>query len=100
MAFGVDVDSILRFNTYRLWEVGKPPDFVLEIGSSSTANNDLGDKRNLYARLGIGEYWRFDATGQDFYREPLAGEFLAEGEYRRFELHRMPMAWCGPTARC
>ena len=100
VAFGVDVDSILRFNTYRLWEVGKPPDFVLEIGSSSTANNDLGHKRNLYARLGIGEYWRFDATGQDFYREPLAGEFLAEGEYRRFELHRDAdgMVWANSPA--
>ena len=88
VAFGVDVESILHFNTYRLWEVGKPPDFVMEIASHSTADNDLGDKRSLYARLGIGEYWRFDATGRDFYGEPLVGEYLADGEYRRFELHR------------
>ena len=54
VAFGVDVDAILRNNTYLLWDVGKPPDFVLEIGSSSTATNDLGQKRDLYARLGIG----------------------------------------------
>lgn len=88
VAFGVDVASILHFNTYRLWEVGKPPDFVLEIGSHSTANNDMGEKRNLYARLGIGEYWRFDSSGGDFYREPLVGEYLVDGEYRRFELQR------------
>ncbi len=88
VVFGVDVDSILRFNTYRLWEVGKPPDFVLEIGSPTTKDVDLREKRELYARLGIGEYWRFDGTGGDFYQEPLAGEYLEEGEYRRFELRR------------
>ena len=87
VAFGVDVERILSNNTYLLWEMGKPPDFVLEIGSSSTARNDLGNKRDLYARLGIGEYWKFDGTGGDFYREPLVGEFLEDGEYRRFELH-------------
>ena len=90
VAFGVDVEAILRNNTYLLWEVGKPPDFVLEIGSSSTARNDLGMKRDLYARLGIGEYWRFDGTSGNFYREPLVGEYLEVGEYHRFELHREP----------
>jgi hypothetical protein len=87
VAFGVDVEAIFRNNTYLLWEVGKPPEFVLEIGSSSTASTDLGTKRDLYARLGVGEYWRFDGTGGDFYREPLVGEYLDEGEYRRLELH-------------
>lgn len=95
VAFGVDVPAILSNNTYLLWEVGKPPDFVLEIGSSSTSRNDLIGKRELYARLGIGEYWRFDGTGKDFYREPLVGEYLDGGEYRRFELHQAPggMVW-------
>ena len=87
VAIGVDVERILRNNTYLLWEMGKPPDFVLEIGSPSTARNDLGSKRDLYARLGIGEYWRFDGTGKDFYREPLAGEYLQDGEYRRYDLN-------------
>ena len=87
VAFGVDVERIFRNNTYLLWEMGKPPDFVLEIGSPSTARNDLGQKRDLYARLGIGEYWRYDGTGGDFYREPLVGEYLENGEYRRFDLN-------------
>ena len=47
-------------NTYLLWEVGKAPDFILEIGSQSTAGEDLGHKRELYAELGVGEYWRYD----------------------------------------
>lgn len=95
VAFNVDVDRIFRNNTYLLWEMGKPPDFVLEIGSPSTRRNDLGPERDLYARLGIGEYWRFDGTGGDFYREPLVGEYLQDGEYRRFQLHEGPggMVW-------
>ncbi len=75
-------------NTYLLWEVGKPPDFILEIGSPSTASADLGRKRDLYAELGVGEYWRYDATGGDFHGEPLVGEYLVDGEYRRFEMRR------------
>ena len=95
VAFNVDVERIFRNNTYLLWEMGKPPDFVLEIGSPSTRRNDLGPKRDLYARLGIGEYWRFDGTGGDFYREPLVGEYLQDGEYHRFQLHEEPggMVW-------
>ena len=75
-------------NTYLLWEVGKAPDFVLEIGSGSTAAADLGRKRDLYAELGVLEYWRYDATGGEFYGEPLVGEHLEDGEYRRFELRQ------------
>lgn len=74
-------------NTYLLWEVGKPPEFVLEIASGSTARTDLGRKRELYAELGISEYWRYDASGGDFYGEPLVGEHLVDGEYRRMETH-------------
>ena len=73
-------------NTYLLWEVGKPPDFVLEIGSKSTANADLVRKRELYAELGVGEYWRYDATGGKFYGEPLVGERMLDGKYSRVEL--------------
>ena len=73
-------------NTYLLWEVGKAPDFVLEIGSESTGDVDTGRKRELYAELGVREYWRYDPTGGDFYGEPLVGERLVDGEYRRIEM--------------
>lgn len=75
-------------NTYLLWEVGKPPDFILEMGALSTAGEDLGNKRELYAELGVSEYWRYDGTGGDFYGEPLVGERLVDGEYRRVEMRR------------
>ena len=89
-------ESIERNNTHRLWEVGKSPDFVLEMGSESTASADLVDKRELYAGLGVSEYWRYDATGGEYYGEPLVGERLVDGEYRRLELHRESGGdvWC------
>ena len=90
VAFGVDTDLILSNNNYRVWDMGKAPDFVLEIGSPSTWRQDLGPKRDLYARLGIGEYWKFDPSGGDHYGEPLVGERLVDGEYRRMEINREP----------
>ena len=75
-------------NGYFIREVGKAPDFALEIASVSTYENDLGPKRDLYARLSIGEYWRFDATGGQYYAQPLAGETLVDGEYHPIEINR------------
>ena len=49
-----------------------------------SAAADLGRKRDLYAALGVLEYWRYDATCGEFYGEPLVGEYLLDGEYRRF----------------
>ena len=64
---------------------------MLEIGSESTARADLGTKRELYASLGIGEYWRYDSTsGSEHYGEPLVGERLENGEYVRMEVAPAP----------
>ena len=82
IAFDVDADTIRHRNGYVIWEVGKPPDFVLEVASESTAGNDTGYKRDLYARLGVREYWRFDRTGGELYGAGLAGEYLENGVYR------------------
>ena len=91
IVFGIGRAALLELHrTYRVWEAGKFPDFVLEIGSPSTADNDLGPKRELYARLGASEYWRYDPTGGDYYGDPLVGEYLVEGEYRCFEMMSDP----------
>ncbi len=86
IALGVDVEYIRTMPNYLVWEVGKPPDFVIEVASASTAQNDLGGKRDLYARLGITEYWRFDPTGGELYGQPLTGEGLVAGVYQPFQL--------------
>jgi Uma2 family endonuclease len=87
VAFDVDARAIRRRNGYLIWEVGKPPDFVLEVASETTASNDTGDKRDLYARMGVAEYWRFDASGGDMYGAALVGEYLERGEYRGLPVH-------------
>ena len=90
VVFGEGADLLWNPYAYRVWEFGKPPDLALEIGSKSTWQNDLGYKRALYARVGIREYWRYDPTGGDFYGEPLVGEYLEGGDYRRFEMQSGP----------
>ena len=79
--------AAIRINlpNFWLWETGKAPDWVMEVASPSTAQNDLESKRNLYAELGIAEYWRFDPTGGDLYGKPLAGDHLVDGRYVEYE---------------
>lgn len=87
IAFDVDADYIQKnLPNYLIWVIGKVPDFVIEVASESTASNDVGHKRELYARLGIAEYWRFDGTGGDYYGRPLTGERLVDGDYRTYEI--------------
>ena len=88
IAFGVDAAARMKDNGYLIWEAGKPPDIVIEVASPNTASRDLGIKRDIYADIAVPEYWRLDPTGGDLYGEPLVGERLADGEYRRFDLYR------------
>ena len=87
VAFGVDPPSIMPRNGYIIWEVGKPPDFVMEVASKSMHPRDTGYKRDLYARQGIAEYWRVDPTGGDFYGYALAGDRLVNGSYQAIDLN-------------
>ena len=67
---------------YLVWEEGKGPDFVLEVASKSTWREDLGPKRELYARLGVKEYWQYDPTGE-YFTPVLQGLRLTGGGYVR-----------------
>ena len=86
VAYGVNVPSIKRRNGYIIWEVGKPPDFLMEVASSSTHSRDTGFKRRLYADLGVSEYWRVDPSGGTHYGQPLAGDRLLNGIYQDIPL--------------
>lgn len=87
ISFDVDPKAVLEnLPNYWIWVIGKPPDFVMEVASPSTASNDLGHKRDLYARLGIAEYWRLDPTDGELYGQPLTGERLIDGEYQPYDL--------------
>ncbi len=66
---------------YKTWEEGdRVPDFVLEITSKSTASEDQGTKKGLYAYLGVREYFQYDPTG-DYLELGLKGFTLHEGNY-------------------
>ncbi len=87
VAFGVNPEGIIARNGYVISEVGKPPDFVLEVASRSTGRRDYTVKREGYAGYGVQEYWRFDHTGGRFHDAPLAGDVLVDGTYERLEIH-------------
>ena len=86
VAFGIDQSQAVWQQGYSIRDLGKPPDFVLEIASVGTAENDYTNKRVDYANFGIPEYWRFDPTGGQRYDAPLAGDRLAGGAYRPIEI--------------
>ncbi len=61
--------------TYQLWEEGQVPQVVFEISSRSTKKEDLGVKKDLYASLGVREYFIFDP------------EYKLKPPLRAFRLH-------------
>ena len=50
-------------DSYRLWNEPKGPDFVLEVTSASTRREDERRKREVYASLGVAEYFLYDPRG-------------------------------------
>ena len=80
IAFDVDPDLYDEQNGYVISDQGKPPDFILEVASPSTAEVDTVQKRAEYAALGVREYWRFDHTGES-HGTRLAGDRLLDDHY-------------------
>lgn len=91
IAFGVDSEAIREnLPNYWLWEVGKAPEFVMEVASDSTASRDLNEKRELYQSLGIAEYWRFDSKSGGRYGQIMVGERLVDGFYQPYQVQEIP----------
>ena len=86
VAFGVDRAGVIDRHGYSIEEQGKPPDFVLEVASVTTGQNDYTRKRDDYAALGVPEYWRFDPSGGEYHDAPLAGDHLVGGVYQPIEV--------------
>ena len=77
-----------RRRNYVVWQEKKAPDFVLEFLSPSTKTKDVAAKPALYRRMGVREYFLFDA---DRRTEPrLAGWRFVAGE--RLALPLVPVA--------
>ena len=90
LAFGVDARAITPRKLYLPWEVGKPPDFALEVASESKGREDVNRKPRIYAVIGVPEYWRFDPSGGEYHDAPLSGGLLVDGAYRPVELTTEP----------
>lgn len=74
-----------RRKKFLLWEEGKAPCFVLETTSASTRRKDE-EKKEIYARLGVAEYFQFDPEGE--YLSPrLQGVRLVGGQHRQDRQH-------------
>ena len=88
IALDADPELYDEQNGYIISDQGKPPDFVLEVASRSTAKIDTIDKRREYAELGIPEYWRFDHTGES-HGARLAGDRLVGQRYEPIQLEEL-----------
>lgn len=81
VVFGV---SKKERRTYRTWEEGRTPDFVLEVASPSTYANDITDKKELYATvLSVQEYYIYDPYGE--IHPHFQGYRLVDGAYQAIE---------------
>ena len=96
-ARGVDVSRIRDDTGYNLWEIGKPPEWVLEVASRSTYRRDLYEKPGIYAGIGVSELWMFDSTGGELYGQALLGYRLVDGEYDPIDIstneHGLPSGY-------
>ena len=80
VAFGIGTHNRC---SYLVWEEGKAPAWVLEIASKSTQAKDRKRRRRDYAKMGVQEYWLFDAKGDVYPRGTprLQGLKLEDGKY-------------------
>ncbi len=70
--------------TYRVWEQPEPPQLVIEVTEAAARIEDLGEKKGVYAAVGIPELVLYDPQGE--YLDPPLRLYRLEGdEYRRVE---------------
>ena len=68
------------------------PDLVVEILSPSTAEQDRGEKRALYGKYGVTEYWLVDPVAETVQIHRLQGEVLLPTRtFGREETLRSPL---------
>lgn len=65
--------------TYKLWEEGHAPNIVIEVSSRKTQKENLNWKKQLYAWLGVREYFIFDPEYK--LKPPLRAYRLHKGQY-------------------
>jgi Uma2 family endonuclease len=66
--------------TFKLWEEGVPPCFIIEVTSGRTRDEDVRKKKVLYEQLGVEEYFLHDPEG-DYLSPRLQGFRLFNDRY-------------------
>jgi Uma2 family endonuclease len=64
--------------SFRIFEEGVPPNVTFEVCSKNKWKKDLTTKRELYARIGVAEYFCFDPDAK-YLKPPLQGFRLENG---------------------
>lgn len=77
VTFGIPKEPPRR--SYFLWKEGRPPSLVVEVTSKGSRHEDV-EKKELYARLGVEEYFLHDPLGE-YLRPSLQGFRLVDGKY-------------------
>ena len=68
------------YDTYKLWQDGPAPHFVIEVSSKKTALVDKGNKKATCEMLGVVEYFLYDPRAE-YLQPPLQGYRLETGQY-------------------
>ncbi len=69
-----------RRRTFKIWEEGRSPDVVFEVTSRATRREDEKKKPEIYAKIGVREYFLYDPTAE-YLKPPLKGFRFAKGQY-------------------
>jgi Uma2 family endonuclease len=73
-----------RRRIFKTWAEGRTPDVVFEVTSKSTRREDRVTKPQIYALLGVKEYFSYDPLGE-YLKPPLKGFRLHRKSYRPIE---------------
>jgi Uma2 family endonuclease len=74
------VSSTPQRRSFKTWVEGAAPTVIFEITSKGTADEDVENKRELYERLGVNEYFLFDPL-HEYLDQQVMGYRLVEGKY-------------------
>ena len=79
---GVEGQTLRR--SFFTWKEGAVPSWVLELTSKGTAHEDQKEKKALYRKLKVREYFLFDPL-HEYLPRPLIGYRLVDGKYERLK---------------
>ena len=88
VARNVDVEGFEASKAYIISEQGKPPDWVIMLASDSTAEANLGPRRDYFQSLGVPEYWLLDHRAE-LHGAALIGNRLVLGRYEPIEIETL-----------